>query len=153
MNKAHEQYNEETLRLRILHGQRAVAEARLRDARRITTIFPGLSALATTINANCVVLQHRFVPIKEVIAKLSLAAGWLKEYVAGAHTKERFAVGLLEICRDSLLDRELMDEALMVKDEIMNEYGAADVPEDVKKVAVEVSERLGQIAGVASIRA
>lgn len=136
--------------------KRMTLDTRLSAAKQTAALIPGVSTLADTTNTNCIMLQHRFGPLKERSAQLLLSVGKIQSDAtvtkALAYSKKEFAVGLLEICRDSLMDQALLDEATMIRDEVMNEYGAA-IPDEVQEMASETSERMSLVTTVPSIRA
>lgn len=131
-------------------------EAQLNTARQTQALIPSVSSLATTTNTNCRMLQQQFGPLKDTSAQLLLSVGKIESDAtvtqALAYSKKEFAVGLLEICKDSLMDQALLDEATMVRDEVMKEYGGA-IPEEVQDMAAEASEKMSLIVTIPSIRA
>ncbi|KAH7629126.1 hypothetical protein B0T09DRAFT_266499 [Sordaria sp. MPI-SDFR-AT-0083] len=139
-----------------LRMKRMGLESRLSAARQTAALIPGVSTLANTTNTNCIMLQRQFGPLKEASAQLLLSVGKVQSDAtvtqALAYSKKEFAVGLLEICRDSLMDQALLDEASMVKDEVINEYGG-DIPDEVQEMAAETDERMSLVVTVPSIRA
>lgn len=139
-----------------LRIKRMGLESRLSAARQTAALIPGVSTLANTTNTNCIMLQRQFGPLKEASAQLLLSVGKVQSDAtvtqALAYSKKEFAVGLLEICRDSLMDQALLDEASMVKDEVINEYGG-DIPDEVQEMAAETDERMSLVVTVPSIRA
>ncbi|EGO53862.1 hypothetical protein NEUTE1DRAFT_132296 [Neurospora tetrasperma FGSC 2508] len=156
LKDAQRKYNEAANELDKLRVKRMTLDTRLSAAKQTAALIPGVSTLADTTNTNCIMLQHRFGPLKQRSAQLLLSVGKIQSDAtvtkALAYSKKEFAVGLLEICRDSLMDQALLDEATMIRDEVMNEYGAA-IPDEVQEMASETSERMSLVTTVPSIRA
>ncbi|KAK3956861.1 hypothetical protein QBC32DRAFT_201877 [Pseudoneurospora amorphoporcata] len=153
---AQSKYDTATNDLNNLRTKRMALDTRLSAARQTAALIPGVSTLAGTTNTNCIMLQRQFGPLKEASAQLLISVGKIQSDAtvtqALAYSKKEFAVGLLEICKDSLMDQALLDEAALVKDEVMNEYGGA-IPEEVQEMAAETSERMSLVVAVPSIRA
>lgn len=156
LENAQRDYNRAATDLNNLRLKRMTLESRLSAARQTSTLIPSVSSLASATNTNCIMLQRQFGPLKERSAQLLLAVGKIQSDAtvtqALAYSKKEFALGLLEICRDSLIDQALIDEAAMVKDEVIKEYGAGEAPEEVTEMATETEERMGMIGAVLSIR-
>ncbi|KAK3401033.1 hypothetical protein B0T20DRAFT_348448 [Sordaria brevicollis] len=135
--------------------KRLILESRLNAAFQNVEEITVMWTRARNTTDNCKKLLGQFGPMKERSARLLLSAGKIHSDATAvqalAYTKKEFAGGLLKICRDSLIDQALIDEASKVKDEVINEYGGA-VPEEFQTLASEVSERMSRIKTVPSIR-
>lgn len=135
-----------------LRPKRLILESQLNSARQTAMWSTIVSTLADTTTTICNTLLGQFGPLKKQLSQLFLSAEKIRsDALALDYRKMEFSVGLLEICRDSLIDQALIDEASMVKDEVINEYVGA-VPEEVQKMASDISERMSLIATVPCIR-
>ncbi|KAJ4383712.1 hypothetical protein N0V85_008466 [Neurospora sp. IMI 360204] len=156
LQDAQSKYNDAANELKNLQLKRTALETRLSAARHTEALIPQVSTLQSTTNTNCIMLQGHFGPLKEKSAQLLRSVGKIQSDAtvtqALAYSKKEFALGLLEISRDSLMDQALVHEASMVKDEVMNGYGGA-VPDEVQEMASKTSERMEIIVTVPSIRA
>lgn len=138
-----------------LQAQRGQLEAKLSNEQKIAASLPQLQATSESTESRCVMLQRQFAPVKETASKLLVKVREVQDGVVVtssiAYTKKEFATGLLEICSDCLMDARLTDEAEMVRDEIVKEYGG-EVPGEIAEAAATVSERVQLIGTIPSIK-
>ncbi|KAI1869370.1 hypothetical protein JX265_006460 [Neoarthrinium moseri] len=154
-DEAQNQLNEARMKLYGLQNERNAQDMRLRFVQQTEALVPTLSLLAETTENECITLQRRFAPLKDSASRFLVRVREIQEGAivtkALAYSKKDFALGLLEISQDALLDQALGDEVRMVRDEIANEYGKK-IPEDVEQALAGIYENIGTFATLPSLR-
>jgi hypothetical protein len=155
LNDAERQLNDAQSRLYDLQNQRNQMDARLRFMQQTQSLVPQLTTAAEATEFRSIALQRRFAPLKEAASRLLVRVREIQQEAVVtqsiAFSKKDFAIGLLGICKEALMDQALEDETRMVRDEVINEYGEK-LPEDVEAISAEVNEKISTFSSLPSLR-
>lgn len=138
-----------------LYDERNHVESQLRLTQQVDRLVYEVHAAAQAADFRSRALQGRFVPLRETAQKLLSKVYDVKQAVEGAqaaaYSKRDLTKDLLCLCKEALMDQALEDEARLVRDELINEYGG-QLPSDVEGIAAELDGRVKTFSSLPSLR-
>jgi hypothetical protein len=141
-------------RLIKLKSALAVLQARLNVQHQVQDALPLIKAKADQTVSNCVLLEQKFAPLKSACTKMLLDMRKVQTDAivtkAVAYTKREFAVGILQMALDALIDIGLVEKSSQIDSDVMTNYGST-VPEDVKILNGDIAKQLKALRGLPSI--
>ncbi|KAM0228289.1 hypothetical protein ACHAPO_010833 [Fusarium lateritium] len=142
-------------KLNNLQTERNQLDSRIRAMQQTEQLVPQLIWAAEAAEFRCIALQRRFTPIKDGASRLLVRAREIQEgskvSQAIKYSKKDLTERLLRICSEALMDQALEDEARLVRDEVVNEYGGP-LPSAVEEVAAEVTQKINTFSSLPSLR-
>lgn len=138
-----------------LYDERNHVESQLRLTQQADRLVYEVHSAAQAADFRSRALQGRFVPLRETAQKLLSKAYGVQQAVEGARAaacaKKDLTKDLLYLCKEALMDQALEDEARMVRDELINEYGG-QLPSDIEGIAAELDGRIRTFSSLPSLR-
>ncbi|KAJ4005480.1 hypothetical protein NW752_002312 [Fusarium irregulare] len=135
--------------------ERNELDTRLLFVSQAEQLVPQVISAAKATGFRTAAGERRFAPLKQAASQLLASAREIQRKAlmtqGTAQSKKEFVDGLLRICIEGLMDQALEDEARLVRDEIVNEYGG-QLPSDIEKLATELTEKINTFASLPSLR-
>ncbi|RSL93881.1 hypothetical protein CEP52_012979 [Fusarium oligoseptatum] len=112
--------------------------------------LPALQVTTDGFNKNVAALLDGFLDLKERATGLLLAINMMKNTATGmmreGYKKDRFAEGILMLCRTALIDGRVCDEVETITLEIAGGYAGQSIPETVSELLTMVGNAARETA-------
>lgn len=132
----------------VLQAQLNVCQARITQAQQVEALIPQILTTSVSSLADCSLLITQYEAFEVFFGKLLNAMKEVANLMTGTerktYTRNVFAVDLLKITTDCVIEYRVADRAEMIKDEVAKQYGGK-LPSNVEQALTTLSARINAV--------